>query len=162
MIKTLKPIGNSLGLVIDKPILELLKIDANTQLEVTTDGEGLRIRPLRSGHATRVRDALRERCVSIKPEVFQAIALLGLASLACRLSGFFLMRYVSITPRVDAWLRSIPIALIGAILGPVAVNGGPPEWLGLAAAIGLMYSTGNEFVGAVGACAAVAVARAAL
>ena len=41
------------------------------------------------------------------------------------------MRYVALTPRVDAWLRAIPIALVGAILGPVAVNGGPPEWLGL-------------------------------
>ena len=63
------------------------------------------------------------------------------------------MRYVSITPRVDAWLRSIPIALIGAILGPVAVNGGPPEWLGLIAAVGLMYFTANDFVSTLGACA---------
>jgi uncharacterized membrane protein len=100
--------------------------------------------------------------VSIRPEVFQAIALLGLASLACRLSGFFLMRYVSITPRVDAWLRAIPIALTGAILGPVAVSGGPPEWLGLIAAIGLMYATASDFVSVLGACATVALARAAL
>ena len=100
--------------------------------------------------------------MSIRPEVFHAIALLGLASLACRLSGFFLMRYVSITPRVDAWLRAIPIALIGAVLGPIAINGGPPEWLGLIAAIGLMYFTMNEFVAAIGACAAVAAVRAAL
>jgi uncharacterized membrane protein len=100
--------------------------------------------------------------MSIRPEVLQAILLLGLASLACRLSGFFLMRYVTITPRVDTWLRSIPIALIGALLGPVAVNGGPPEWLGLIAAVGLMYFTANEFVGAIAACAVVAVARAAL
>ena len=98
--------------------------------------------------------------MSIRPDVFQAILLLGLASLTCRLSGFMLMRYVSITPRVDAWLRAIPIALIGAILGPVAVNGGPPEWLGLAAAVGLMYFTANEFVAAIGACAAVALMRA--
>ena len=97
--------------------------------------------------------------MSIRPDVFQAILLLGLASLACRASGFFLMRYVSITPRVDAWLRAIPIALIGAMLGPIAVNGGPPEWLGLATAIGLMYFA-NEFVAALGACAAVAIMRA--
>jgi uncharacterized membrane protein len=100
--------------------------------------------------------------MSIRPEVLQAILLLGFASLACRLSGFFLMRYVTITPRVDTWLRSIPIALIGALLGPVAVNGGPPEWLGLIAAVGLMYLTANEFVSAIGACAVVAAARAAL
>jgi uncharacterized membrane protein len=100
--------------------------------------------------------------MSIRPEVLHAIILLGCASLACRFSGFFLMRYVTITPRVEAWLSAIPISLVGAILGPVAVNGGPPEWLGLIAAVGLMYVTANEFAGAVGACAVVALARYAL
>ena len=66
----------------------------------------------------------------IRPEVLQTILLLGIATYACRAGGFFLMRYVAITPRVEAWLRSIPIALIGALLGPIAVTGGPPEWLG--------------------------------
>ena len=97
--------------------------------------------------------------MSIRPEVFQAILLLGLASLFCRLGGFFLMRYVSITPGVDAWLRAIPIALIGAILGPIAVNGGPPEWLGLAVAIGVMHFSANEFAATIGACATVALMR---
>lgn len=100
--------------------------------------------------------------MSIRPDVLQAIVLLGFASLACRLSGFFIMRYVSITPRVDAWLRAIPISLVGAILGPVAINGGPPEWLGLITAIGVMYFLDNEFVGAIAACAVVALVRMAL
>lgn len=98
--------------------------------------------------------------MSIRPDILQAILLLGLASLFCRLSGFFLMSYVSITPRVEVWLRAIPIALIGALLGPIAVNGGPPEWLGLIAAIGLIHFIGNEFVAVVGACAVVALTRA--
>lgn len=99
--------------------------------------------------------------MSLRPDVFHAILLLGLVSLACRLSGFFLMRYVSITPRVDAWLRAIPISLVGAVLGPVATNGGPPEWAGLIIAVGLMYVMANEFVAAMCACAAVAGMRAA-
>ena len=41
MIKKLSKHGNSLALVIEKPILDLLKIDADTELEVTTDGERL-------------------------------------------------------------------------------------------------------------------------
>ncbi len=49
MIKTLTAVGNSLGLIIDKPILELLGIDKDTRLEVRTDGEGLIIRPVREG-----------------------------------------------------------------------------------------------------------------
>ncbi|MCC6680294.1 MAG: AbrB/MazE/SpoVT family DNA-binding domain-containing protein [Phycisphaeraceae bacterium] len=43
MIKKLTKHGNSLALIIDKPILDLLKIDADTPLEVTTDGHGLRV-----------------------------------------------------------------------------------------------------------------------
>jgi len=45
MIKTLTPIGNSLGLIIDRPILNLLNIERDTELEITTDGETLIIRP---------------------------------------------------------------------------------------------------------------------
>lgn len=43
MVKTLTRHGNSLALVIDKPILELLKIDADTPLEIRTNGESLTI-----------------------------------------------------------------------------------------------------------------------
>jgi uncharacterized membrane protein len=98
----------------------------------------------------------------MRAEIFLAIALLGAASYACRIGGFFLMRYVTVTPRVEAWLRAMPIALVGAIVGPVAINGGAPEWIGIAAAIGLMRLTGNEFVSAIGAVVLVALARAVL
>lgn len=48
MRKKLSAVGNSFGLVIEKPILELLKIDRDTELEMTTDGERLIIEPVRS------------------------------------------------------------------------------------------------------------------
>ena len=47
MVKTLTQHGNSLALVIDKPILELLKINADTPLEITTDGQSLVVSPAR-------------------------------------------------------------------------------------------------------------------
>ena len=95
----------------------------------------------------------------IRPDALAAILLMGLASYACRAGGFFLMRYVTVTPRVEAWLKAIPVALIGAILGPIAANGGPPEWLGMATAILVMRTTGNDFVSVVASVAVVAVAR---
>lgn len=49
MKKRLSAVGNSLGLVIEKPILELLSIDKDTDLEMTTDGDRLIIQPVRSG-----------------------------------------------------------------------------------------------------------------
>jgi antitoxin MazE len=57
MIKKLSVVGNSLGLILDKPILELLKIDRDTELEISTDGERSVIAPVRDGHLARVRAA---------------------------------------------------------------------------------------------------------
>lgn len=47
MIKKLSKHGNSLALVIDRSILELLGIDEKTSLELSTDGEALVIAPVR-------------------------------------------------------------------------------------------------------------------
>ncbi len=41
--------GNSLALIIDKPILELLQISAETPLEITTNGNSLLISPVENG-----------------------------------------------------------------------------------------------------------------
>lgn len=48
MIKKLSKYGNSQALVIDKSILKLLKIEENTQLELTTNGKSLIITPVKS------------------------------------------------------------------------------------------------------------------
>ena len=45
MIKRLAKHGNSLALVIDRGILDLLDIDATTPLSVTTDGKCLVVSP---------------------------------------------------------------------------------------------------------------------
>jgi antitoxin MazE len=45
MLKKLTKHGNSLALVIDRPILDLLNIDAETALDVSTDGTRLIIGP---------------------------------------------------------------------------------------------------------------------
>lgn len=47
MLKTLIKHGNSLALVIDKPILEMLHISTETPLELTTNGDSLLISPVR-------------------------------------------------------------------------------------------------------------------
>jgi len=45
MVKKLTKHGNSLALVIDRPILDLLKIDTETPLELSTDGRRLIVAP---------------------------------------------------------------------------------------------------------------------
>ncbi len=47
MIKRLTKHGNSLALVIDRGVLDLLDIDADTPLSITTDGKCLMISPVR-------------------------------------------------------------------------------------------------------------------
>ena len=47
MTKRLQAIGNSSGIIIDKPILEILRITPETELEVSTDGERLIVTPVR-------------------------------------------------------------------------------------------------------------------
>ncbi len=47
MVKKLTKHGNSLALVIDRPILDLLNIDPDTPLDIRTDGKQLIITPAR-------------------------------------------------------------------------------------------------------------------
>lgn len=53
MIKKLAKTGNSLALVLDKPLLQQLGIDEETELELSTNGDVLVVTP--------VRDRSRER-----------------------------------------------------------------------------------------------------
>jgi antitoxin component of MazEF toxin-antitoxin module len=48
MTKRLQAVGNSSGIIIDKPILELLRITPETELDISTDGERLIVTPVRS------------------------------------------------------------------------------------------------------------------
>ena len=59
MVKKLSAVGNSLGIVIEKPILELLNIDRDTELDMRTDGERLIIEPIRHGRRKRLADAAK-------------------------------------------------------------------------------------------------------
>jgi len=52
MPKRLTRTGNSLALVLDKPLLDTLGIDARTPLEVSTDGEVIIVSPVRARRRT--------------------------------------------------------------------------------------------------------------
>ena len=46
MLKNFVKHGNSWALVVDRPILDLLKIDPERPVELTTDGASIRITPV--------------------------------------------------------------------------------------------------------------------
>lgn len=61
MIKSLVRHGNSWALVIDRPILELLHINPEEPLELTTDGKSMTIAPVdATARQARVRDARKK------------------------------------------------------------------------------------------------------
>lgn len=67
MQKRLIKIGNSLGIVLDRPLLEQLGVDADTELEVSSDGSVILIAPVRS----KKRDAKLKR---VTDRVFETYA----------------------------------------------------------------------------------------
>lgn len=90
------------------------------------------------------------------------LALLAMAgaSYACRIAGYLLMGYVTITPRLEAGLRAIPLGVMTGIVAPAATSGRIPELAGLATVAVLMRLTGKDVVAALGGAAAVGVVRA--
>ena len=73
MIKKLSAVGNSLGLIIERPILELLNITKDTALEIKTDGEALIIRPVRITKKERVRESAR-RMMAVHDDTLRKLA----------------------------------------------------------------------------------------
>jgi antitoxin MazE len=49
MVKRLTKTDDSLSLVLDPPLLEAARIDADTPLEISTDGDVIVITPVRDG-----------------------------------------------------------------------------------------------------------------
>jgi len=97
--------------------------------------------------------------MAVESTFLLALAGMALASFACRISGFLLMGYVTITPRVEAALKAIPISVMVGIVTPAATAGKLPELLGLLA-VGLAIKlVRNDLAAAVAGAATVAVAR---
>ncbi len=61
MIKKLTKTGNSVALVLDRPLLEATGIEADTPVEVSTDGDVIVITPRRDPErAAKLRDGMEE------------------------------------------------------------------------------------------------------
>ena len=61
MVKRLTKHGNSLALILDRGVLDLLDIDANTPLSIRTDGKCLIITPAQDAtRQNKFREALEE------------------------------------------------------------------------------------------------------
>ncbi len=90
-----------------------------------------------------------------------AVLAMAGASYLTRISGFWMMGHVPLTPRLRRMLDALPGSVVAATVLPLVVNGGGPAALGLVAVIGLMLWRGNEFLAVGVGIAIVALTRAA-
>jgi uncharacterized membrane protein len=98
--------------------------------------------------------------MTIRPEFLLFVLIIGAASLACRFGGFWLMRFVPITPRLEAALRATPLAVMVGLVTPAALRGGIVEAAALVATGATMKLTGSDLFSAVVGVAVVAGGRA--
>jgi antitoxin MazE len=74
MVKKLTKHGNSLALVIDRPILDLLKIDPDTPLDVSTDGKQLIVAPVKASERRKKFEAAQEQAHKRYGKAFRKLA----------------------------------------------------------------------------------------
>ena len=74
MLKKLTKTGNSLALVLDKPLLDRAQIDADTPLEVSTDGQVIVISPVRAKKRQAMIQKLADEAFTRYAGVFRRLA----------------------------------------------------------------------------------------
>jgi len=94
-----------------------------------------------------------------RPDVVLAISVMVAVTVASRLGGFWLMRYVTVTPRVQRMLNALPGSIILAAIAPVIVNGGTVVILAIGAAVAMALLLRNDFIAVVAGMVVAAIAR---
>jgi uncharacterized membrane protein len=92
-------------------------------------------------------------------EVLLAIALMTAVTVALRLGGYFLMSYVTVTPRVRRMLGALPGSVITAAVLPVALAGGTVAIAAVGVAMLAMLATKRDIVAVIAGSATAALLR---
>ena len=74
MKKNLVVVGNSLGIIIEKPILDLLGITKETPLEMITDGKRLILEPVKEESRTEKIKAATKRVMKNHDDTLRELA----------------------------------------------------------------------------------------
>ena len=97
--------------------------------------------------------------MTFRPDLLMLLVALAIASFACRAGGFWMMRFVAVTPRLEAALRAAPLAVMVGIVTPAATRGNVAELLGLGATALAMWGTRSELLATLAGVVAVAIGR---
>ena|SRR5437868_9017884 len=95
----------------------------------------------------------------VHADVLLAIAAMTAVTVALRLSGYFLMGYVTVTPRVRRMLDALPGSVIAAAVLPVALQGGPVAIAAIGVTMVTMVLTRNDIIAAAAGVGTAALLR---
>ena len=84
----------------------------------------------------------------MQSETLTLITILGMAlvTYATRAGGFWLMSFVTPSPRIEAWLRQIPGAVLVAIVAPTVLASSLAETLAALATVLVAIRTKNVLI----------------
>lgn len=97
--------------------------------------------------------------MSTSPTFTELLIVMAVVAFVCRTGGYFLMRYLPPSERLDAALRGTPLAVMSGILAMTLVRGGASELIAAAVVAAAMFVTRNEIVSALIGVAAIAALR---
>ena len=86
-----------------------------------------------------------------------AVALLAAVTMATRIGGVWIMSTIAITPRIEAFLKTMSVSVLVSIVATTTWAAGPRIWMAVATAAVVMVAT-RSAVGAMLAGTAVAAA----
>ena len=93
------------------------------------------------------------------PTSIVVIAGMALVTYLTRAGGLWLMGHVNSTPRVEAWLKHIPGAVLVSLIAPTALTSGPAEAVSVLATALLAIRTRNFLLAVAGGVALVWLLR---
>jgi uncharacterized membrane protein len=96
---------------------------------------------------------------AVRADVATALAVMAATTVLCRAGGFFLMRYVTITPRVRRMMDALPGSIIVAAALPVVVNSGVVAMFAIGAAVAVTIVRRNDFLTVITGMSVAAAAR---
>ena len=89
-----------------------------------------------------------------------AVAVMTLATMLTRFAGVWIMSYVRISPRIEAFLKYMAASVLISIVVPATLADPPRIWLAVAASVAVMAATPNTLAAMLVGTALAGAARA--
>jgi len=103
---------------------------------------------------------ISDGALALDPLVVGVILAMTLVTVLTKVGGFWLLRRIEISERLEAGLSVLPGAIVIAILGPELAAGGPAEWGAASVVVLVMWRTENILLALCGGIGAVVLFRA--